>query len=450
MHNLFLFWKNNKGDIVQKSIWEDIVLPVFPTLDKDIETEVLVIGAGISGLLIADRLRKEGKKVIVVEKNRVGGERTKFTTATITALEDIRYGDLINKYGMEFAKTYLKANIGAIQKYRDLSETLDFDFESVSSYKYAKTEWEREELLKEYQAILSLDYPVKWIDHWEYDMDITGAIELENQGQMNPLRLIQNLVSGLTIYEQTKIEKIQNHVAYTKEHIIQAKYIIVSTGYPFVRRKGLYFTKLIQNKSYVAVIKDDTLPKGNAVGWNAEDIYFRTYKEYYIFGGNDHRVGQERKGYIPILSYILKKYPNKEVEYHWVNEDTISSDGIAYIGKFCNSMPDVFVATGFNLWGMTKAMIASEIICDTILQKENEYEWIFNPKRKPSLSFFIKNMGIAIRELLLPTTKRCGHLGCGLHYNKQEHTYECLCHGSKYDEKGNLIFNPAIHNKKKD
>ena len=118
-------------------------------------------------------------------------------------------------------------------------------------------------------------------------------------------------------------------------------------------------------------------------------------------------------------------------------------DEIPYIGQYSKRTPDTFVATGFNKWGMTNAMVASKILCDLVQGKENRFAEAFSPSRsilRPQLAINALESTIG---LLTPTTPRCPHLGCALKYNSAEHTWDCPCHGSRFDEYGNLIDNPA-------
>lgn len=429
--------------MMEKTIWTE-ELRRYPALNKDIETEVLVIGGGMCGILCAYRLAKSGKRVVLVEAERIGSGRTRKTTAVITALQDALYSKLKKKIGTDNTRLFLEANLEAVEEYKKMAREYDFDFEEVSSYKYATKD--KKILLKELDVLSELGYSARFVDALAYPFAIEGAIEFPKQGQMNPMKLIQNLIPFFEIYEDTRIRNIRNTTAFTEKHKIQAQHIIVATGYPFLKFRGFYFTKLIQNKSYVAVIPRDTGDEqGNAIGLDPADLYFRSYKDYLIIGGNDQKTGRYRQGFFPLLQHISKYYPDKEVQYLWVNQDCVSLDEMPYIGRYAKK--NVYVATGFNLWGMTGSMLASMVLADRICGKENRYEKLFSPKRKMLPLPLLANLGGAIAGMLQPTVKRCGHLGCGLFWNEKEKVYECSCHGSKYDKSGKLLFNPAQKDK---
>lgn len=420
---------------MHKTIWQEDKLDSFDSLQENIETEVLVIGGGICGILTAYYL-SEKFEVVLVEANKIASSRTGKTTAVITALQDALYNDLIRKLGKSFAKKYLNASLEAIEEYAKLSSIYDFDFERVNSYKYFKNQ--KYKLEKEYTAIQELGYsPIIEDDY---------ALCFPNQAQMNPLKLISDLIKHFKIYENTKIVKIKNQTAYTDQYQIKAQHIVVATGYPFLKLKGLYPLKLTQKKSYVAVVEDIKSDKDfNAIGCEEGDLYFRTYKNKLFIGGNDQKTGNTIAGFTPVLRYIEKNYSEHKISFQWVNQDCITLDSLPYIGKYFKHQ-DIFVATGFNFWGMTGTMIAAHVITDAILKRNNPYAGLFSPNRRSPLLPLLENVGTAFMNLLKPK-KRCTHLGCALYYNKEEEVYECPCHGSKYDKNGNVIYNPSNKNK---
>lgn len=419
---------------MKQTIWTEDKLKEYDPLRENIETEILVIGGGMCGILCAYNLSKN-HQVVLVEQNRIAGSRTSKTSAVITALQDIYYKDIIRKMGKASAKQYLDANLEAIEEYAKLSLEYDFDFERVSSFKYFKEDIKKMNLEK--KAIDSLGYPCGIINN---------SICFPNQAQMNPLKLISHLIPHFTIYENTKIIKLEGQMAYTDSHSIRAQHIIVATGYPFLKLKGLYPIKLTQKKSFVAVIDNANSDLNyNAIGSKESDLYFRTYKDKIILGGNDQKTGKKGNGFIPLLTYIQAKYSTHSVSYQWVNQDCITLDGIPYIGKYFKTQ-NIYVATGFNLWGMTGSMIAAQILTDMIENKFNPYASLFDPYRYSPFLEILKNTFTAGINLIKPK-KRCTHLGCALFYNKEEDCYECPCHGTKYTSSGEIIFNPAQKDK---
>lgn len=415
---------------MRPTLWQNTELSSFDSLKEDITTDVLVIGGGICGILCAYRLSKQNLRVVLVEKGELACSRTNKTTAVITALQNLNYFDLIRKKGRKAAALYLEACLEAIEEYKRLAQEFEFDFELVPSYKYFKDNPYM--LKKEYDAILSLGYDAKIEDEY--------AIKFSNQAQMNPLKLIQALSPYFSIYENTEVVKLKNSMAYTRDHTIHAKHIIVASGYPFLKLQGLYPLKLTQKKSYVLVIEDvKQVQSFNSIGSIPGNLYFRTYQNHLIVGGNDQKTGGYKDGFYYLLRFIMKNYPSHRISHQWVNQDCVSLDGLPYIGPYKGN---ALVATGFNLWGMTGAMLSSLILADYISGRKNKYAKLFHPKRWSPAFPLLKNIGVAGINLLKPK-KRCTHLGCALYYNKEEQVYECPCHGTKYDNEGNILFNPA-------
>lgn len=418
-----------------KSIWEEYKNIKFPSLKENLKTEVLVIGGGISGILCAHYLKESGKEVVLVEMDRIANKKTRKTTAVITALQDMMYHD----YPIDTAKLFLKANLNALEEYKKLANKYDFDFEECSSFKYAQQN--EKDLEKEYECLKKMGANVKYTDSLGVPINFKRAIEMINQGQMNPIKLVNNLAKKIKIFENTKIVKLKKNTAYTENYEIEFDSVVVATGYPFLKLKGLYPLKLHQVKSHVISVSNKDNFLGNGIGVNPLNIYFRSYKDELLIGSCDIKTGSNCHGFEEINDFIFKHYDIKNIKYKWINEDTVSLDGLPYIGSYGNK--NWYVTTGYNLWGMTASMISAQIITDMINEEENEFIEIFNPSRKVLVKQLFENVKTAAKNLLTFKGPRCSHLGCRLHYNCDDDTYECKCHGSKYDKTGKLIETPA-------
>lgn len=421
--------------ILMKSIWEDYKNIKFPSLKENIKTEVLVIGGGISGILCAHYLKESGREVVVVEMDRIASKKTRKTTAVITALQDMMYSD----YPIDTAKLFLKANLSALEEYKKLAKEYDFDFEECSSFKYAENN--EEKLEKEYECLKNMGVDVKYTDPLGLPINFKRAIEMTNQGQMNPMKLVNNLSKKLRIFENTKIIKLKKNTAYTENYKIEFDSVVVATGYPFLKLKALYPLKLHQVKSHVISVVNKDNYIGNGIGISPLNIYFRSYKDKLLLGSCDIKTGSNCRGFEEINDFIFKHYDIKNIKYKWINEDTVSLDGLPYIGSYGKG--NWYVTTGYNLWGMTASMISAQIITDMINGDENEFTELFNPSRKVLVKPLFENVKTAVKNLLTFKGPRCSHLGCKLHYNCDDDSYECMCHGSKYDKTGKLIETPA-------
>ena len=429
---------------MNNTTWSGYIEKEFPRLDEDMECEVLVVGGGICGILCAYYLQQSGKRVILLEADKICGKKTTKTTATITVIEDVMYYDLINQMGIEKAKLYLEANLFALNEYRKLSNEFDFDFEECSSYKYSTVD--NGEIELEVAAIKELGYVCNIREKMEFPIEVAKVLELENQGQMNPTKLVNNLIKKLEIYENSRVTKIKNNIAYTEKNKVKFGNVIVCTGFPFLKLKGLFFVKMYQKKSHVIDVFNNYELNGNGVGTRDNDLYFRNYKDRVLIGCCDEKTGYECDGFSKINDLIVKKYNIKKIRHKWINIDAVTLDGLPYIGFYSSFDENMYVATGFNMWGMTKSMLAAHIICDLINGRDNRYAKLFSPQRKLVFKPLLKNAISAIKELISLNPKRCKHLGCSLHYNNLDQTYECRCHGSKYDKGGNIIDTPTQNN----
>ena len=190
-------------------------------------------------------------------------------------------------------------------------------------------------------------------------------------------------------------------------------------------------------------LKDAPKPKGMYVDEADKGLSFRTHQNLLILGGGGHRTGKQGGNYNELRCFADKHFPDAKEVYHWATQDCVTLDGIPYIGQYSKHTPNLYVATGFNKWGMTSAMVAALLLRDLITGKKTPYADVFSPSRSiwhPKL--FLNGFESSV-NLLTPTRKRCPHLGCALKWNKAEHTWDCPCHGSRFTRKGELIDNPA-------
>ena len=201
--------------------------------------------------------------------------------------------------------------------------------------------------------------------------------------------------------------------------------------------------KMHQKKSHVIEVIDEFDILGNGVGTEDSDYYFRNYNGRVLIGATDCKTGKDCEGFDRINRLIIAKYNVRKIQNRWINIDAMSLDGMPYIGQYTGFDENMYVATGFNMWGMTKSMLGAHIICDLINGKENKYADLFSPQRRMLIKPLLSNVGSAIKGMFTFGEKRCKHLGCCLHYNKTDRTYECPCHGSKYDRDGSIVETPS-------
>ncbi len=425
-----------------KSVWTDnISLPKFKKLTQDLSTDVLVIGGGLCGLLCAYYLQKANIDYILVEGNTIASGITKNTTAKITSQHSLIYDKITRSYGKERAQMYLDANTAALLEYEKLCRGIECDFTVKDAYTYSTTD--RDEIEREVRAANALGLDAEFVSTLELPFSVAGAIKFKNQAQFNPLKFIAELCKDLKIYENTFVRDITPTCAVTNSGKINFKKVIVATHFPFINKHGSYFIKLYQHRSYVTALENAPLVSAMYVDADKRGLSFRTYENLLLIGGGGHRTGKESDAWNTIESFAKKHYSDAKVKYRWAAQDCISLDSIPYIGHYSKNTPNMYVATGFNKWGITSSMVSAMLLCDMVQGKKNDFAEVFSPQRsilKPQLAL---NGFETTLNFLSPTTKRCPHLGCALKWNKAEHSWDCPCHGSRFEESGRLIDNPA-------
>lgn len=425
-----------------ESLWNSTEsLPQSEKLKRDIKTDVLVIGGGLCGLLTAYSLRKNGVDCVLVEKGRIMGGISGNTTAKITAQHGLIYHKLIKSIGEEKAKLYLKANLEAIGKYEELSEKFSCDFERKDNYVYSTES--REKLENEMKALRILGCKAEFERSLPIPVDSFGAVKFTSQAQFHPIKFAKGIMGELEIFENTFVRAVAGTKVRTDENEITANKIVVATHFPFINNHGAYFMKMYQHRSHVIALSDAAQYEGMYVDDRKDGMSFRNHGELLLVGGGDHKTGRKGGNWAELRSFRNVYYPESREEFFWAAQDCMTIDGVPYIGQYSKNTPNMYVATGFNKWGMTGAMVAAQILTDMITGKETPYRELFLPGRsmlKPQL--FLNGFETAV-NFLTPTKKRCPHLGCALKWNSAEHSWDCPCHGSRFSEKGELLDNPS-------
>lgn len=419
-----------------KSVWQDnVTLPSFKSLKKDVATDILIIGGGIAGILCAYTLKNAGISAVLVESGKICNSVTAYTTAKITSQHGFIYSKILKEFGADAARLYYNANETAISMYRQLCSKVDCDFKETPSIVYSNNPKKIEAELSALSKIGIKDLPLP--------MPTSGGIRFSRQAQFNPLKFVSAICPDLTIYENTPVRELAPHTAVCDNAKIKAKKIIVATHFPIDNKHGNYFLKMYQHRSYVIALENALPVDGMYVDEDEKGLSFRNYGDLLLLGGGSHRTGKKGGNWIELGKFASKYYPSAKIKYRWATQDCMTLDGIPYIGKYSKNTPDMYVATGFNKWGMTSSMVASMLLTDAVCGKKKAYADVFSPSRtilRPQLGL---NAVEAVCNLLTPTAPRCPHLGCALKWNSAEHSWDCPCHGSRFDENGKLLNNPA-------
>ncbi len=424
------------------SIWNDgIEKASFSSLSGSINTDVLVIGGGLAGLLCAYRLKKEGVDCALVEAGQICGGVSLNTTAKITFQHGLIYNKLIKTKGLETAKLYLEAHKKAMREYELICKTVSCDYEKQDSFVYSCDN--RNILEDEAKALEKLGVGAELHEETMLPFETEGAVCVRAQAQFHPLKFALGIAKALPIYENTKVIDISGGTVKTERGNISCKKIIVATHFPILNKHGAYFMKMYQYRSYVLALEGAEKVCGMYVDEKDTGLSFRNYGDVLLLGGAGHRTGKTGGAYGELEAFSKIHYPKAKIVTKWATQDCITLDGVSYIGKYSKATPDLYVATGFNKWGMTSSMLSSIILSDLILGRKNEYASVFSPSRNAFHPQLALNLFESARGLLSFSRPRCSHLGCALKYNKAEHTWDCSCHGSRFSENGKLINRPA-------
>lgn len=426
-----------------ESLWTKTAqLPHFRKLEHDLHTDVLIVGGGMAGILCALLLREKNVGCVLTEADTICSGVTQNTTAKITVQHGLIYDKLLRKYGADRAAQYLAANQQALEKYRELCDGIDCDFEERDAYVYTLDDPGKIE--REIRAYRALRYPAEYVQHVSLPVAAKCAVRVPKQAQFHPLKFIGAVAGDLPIYEHTPVlELLGPHRARTPSGIITAQKIIAATHFPFINKHGLYPAKLYQSRSYVLALQNAVPVDGMYIDGSGNGLSFRNAGGLLLLGGGGHRTGKKGGGWQELRRDARQFYPQAAEVAHWATQDCMALDGIPYIGQYAPSTPDFYVATGFNKWGMTSAMAAAMLLSDLVCGRENPAGEVFRPSRSILHPQLAVNAFETAVDFLTPAMRRCPHLGCALKWNPQERSWDCPCHGSRFDEDGKLLDNPA-------
>lgn len=485
-----------------KSIWKyNIRKRALNKLDKNITTDILIIGGGISGLTTAYYLRNSKYKITLVDKDICGHGVSANTTGKLTFMQDLIYSKLSSNFNEEVAFKYLNSCKDAIRIVKNIisRNNIDCNLENVSSYVFTNDINKIENFKKEEEFYKKNNIKYKVVSKLPNNLGVKYGIKINYGCVFHPVKYLMGirkllLESKVCIYENTRAIKLTKKDNYyevnTDSGIILAKKVIVCTHYPFFVMPGIIPLKSSIEKSYVLSGLTKTNKKFIAIS-NENPVYSIRYytdsnKDYIIYAGNSHYIANHfdnEKRYKELIN-DYKKYIDKDIKYYFLNHDIMTPDYLPYIGSVYKNDNSLLIATGFNKWGMTNGTIAGKILSDIILNKDNQYIELFSlhrnitkdkvknlivynylnaktyilTKLKKEYSFYNENIEIKIincKKVGIYTDKKnikhmvylkCPHLKCNLIFNNIDKTWDCPCHGSRFDIDGNVIFGPAVYN----
>ena len=472
-----------------RSLWQktSCSTPDFPQLQSDLTCEAVVVGAGLTGILTAWMLQNQGLDVVLLESGIPGQGVTAHTTAKITVQHGLCFANLISSHSFNTAKQYVQANLAALNAYSAMieSQNIDCDFQIVDCYLYSRNSYAP--LRTELEAAKALGLSVQITKETQLPFSISAAMKLPDQAVFHPLKFIDALYPNLRVFGNTNVTALKDGYVQTEHAIVRAKHIVITTRFPFFLLPGLYFARMHQNRSYALSLLGAPPLNDMYIDVEKNGITFRPWQNQIVLGGCGHRTGcpQDPSGHDKLRINALRWYPGSQITAQWSAEDCIPADGIPYIGSYTQSSGRIYVATGFQEWGMTSAMTAAKILTDQVCGHKNKYADAFTPHRFPNakgLGKILVDGGISSGNLLkqafyIPranleqirpgqggivqwnghktgvfhredgryfmVSTRCPHMGCQLSWNQTELSWDCPCHGSRFSYDGTRLDPPA-------
>ncbi|WP_090823444.1 FAD-dependent oxidoreductase [Paenibacillus sp. yr247] len=479
-------------------------MPQFPSLTEDLKADVVVVGAGITGITTAYLLAKRGLKVVVLNAGRILEGTTGSTTAKVTVQHDLIYSEFLSHLGEEKTRLYYDANQEALQFVKNIVNELSIDCQlsEEDAYVYTSNNAYIRKIQDEYKAYTKLNIPGAYVETTSLPFETKAAVRMSGQAQFNPvpflIRFLQEIIKmGGLIFEHTTVvgaSQERPSIVKTKQGSqVVCDYVVVSSHFPFNDRKGLYFSRLHAEKSYVLAVRTEkAYPGGMYISAEEPKRSLRSLlihgEPAILIGGEGHKTGQgicTFDHYENLQKFGEESFGIKEILYRWSAQDIFTLDKIPYIGQQVSDVPNHLIATGFRKWGMTTSMVAAMLNTNLIMGEGSPYEEVFTPRRfhaDPSIKTFVmQNANVAMHLIagkLDLVTKQpeelafdegsvvrvhgkragayresdgklhvvdttCTHLGCEVEWNEAERTWDCPCHGSRYSFQGDVIEGPA-------
>ncbi|MBK1813449.1 FAD-dependent oxidoreductase [Clostridium sp. YIM B02505] len=475
----------------------------YPKLENDITVDVAIIGGGIVGITSAFLLKRQGLKVAILEANSIAHGTTGHTTAKITSQHGLIYDKITKNFAEEKARKYAEANESAIQFIYNLTKekNIDCDFQWKPSYIYTQSDEYIEKIQNEAKAASKLGIKANYLDTVPLPFSVKAAVRFDDQAQFHPLKYLLALANdipgdGSNIFEHTRVVDVDDNekcVVKTDDgKKITASKIIVASHFPCYDGLGLYFARMHAEKSYIIGVKaKDPFPEGMFISAEKPLRSLRSQKyeggELVLIGGEHHKTGSEKKTnvhYENLGKFAMENFNLESILYRWSTQDCVTVDSLPYVGYINSRTSNVLVATGFGKWGMTNGTVSAMILTDLITKGENQWASVYNPSRfdissVPKLisenldvakslisgklspvphDIDIKNGEAEVIEIdgqkmgayrdengvlhVVDTT--CTHLGCELQWNEAEKTWDCPCHGSRFNYDGGNVEGPAF------
>ena len=465
--------------------------------------DAIVVGAGIAGLLIAERLARAGRSVCVLEARRIAGGVTGSSTAKVTALHGATYHRLARRRGAEVARLYAEANQAGVEHFERLVQehSLDCGWARLDAITYTAEETRVPTVDAELAAAAAAGLPVEAVADLPVPFPVVAGVRCRDQGMLDPVRFAQGLAAvlrrdGVRILEGARVQQIETgppHVVHTERARVEAPVLVLAPQLP-VHDRGLYFARCSPVRSYsLAATLAGPVPQLMSLSIDEPGRSLRPSgpgSSTAIVGGGSHRVGEggdTRRYHAELEEWVRRHFEVRSIEARWSAQDFVPNDDTPFIGRMPHDAEDVYLATGFKKWGFTAAAVAARIIAELVDGRPHRWTQAFDSTRlavdpegvgelaRSNTKVAVHFVGDRVRsarptgaEDLLPgdgalievdgeklaghrddagelhlVPARCTHLGCLVAWNAAERSWDCPCHGSRFDVDGEVICGPA-------
>jgi glycine/D-amino acid oxidase-like deaminating enzyme/nitrite reductase/ring-hydroxylating ferredoxin subunit len=479
----------------------------FAPLTGDITVDVAVVGGGVAGLSAAWEVHEQGRSVAVIEADRIATGVSGYTTAKLTAQHGLVYERLRRTRGPEAARLYARSQQDAVERVAELASGLgiDCEFERTSAFAYAVREGEAPGLRAEADAAREAGLAAEYVERTDLPFAVAGAVRIDGQAQFHPRGYLLGIAAALTsrggtIYERSRVTGLSEgepcRLTTESGATVTARDVVVATHYPVFDR-ALLFARLSPRRELVvaAPLPAEAAPHGMYITEDGGKRSVRTAplpdgRRLLIVTGESFTPGAGGVGerFRRLDSWMRERFPVAETAYRWAAQDNDPTDTVALVGPLHAGARHTFVATGFGGWGMSGGVMAGGLIAELIEGRRPAWADLYDPRRLKTVlreaPALLKQQAEVARHFvgdrLRPThtdsvaevapgtaavvrvrgsrcavyrdedgtvhavSARCTHLGCLVAFNAAETTWECPCHGSRFDVDGAVLQGPAV------